>query len=264
MGLDIVLEPDEVEIDTSPVSYFPGGSQKYKGNLTVTNRRLIYQGILSASSAHDGRLEIDRRKIKRVEINHSGLTRLCTVWLKDGSRHAFDYGEKNIDELTAELEGTRSTRARKKPASLARRLIVTTVCVILAVIASDIAGVMVCWYVHFTRESLASRMFDYALWIVLGFFTGFFVHYLAGFYASPDSAGIWTNRAGAATTGRFVCGVMIPVLIALALASLLWDGSSDSSYVPGNHALSIAYFAAIAAGLALAQYILSDSSKVKA
>ncbi len=262
------LQPGEVEIDASQVSYFPPGGDKYRGNLTVTNRRLIYQGTFNAGSTHakgpeasvkwdaQGSLEIDRRDIRSVEINDSGLTRHCILILKDGSRHAFDYGEKKIDKVAAELKRVRPARADGKPASLWRRLLRTAASAVALVIVSDIAGAVVCTVLDLVFPRFTTRALYYTFWFVLGFYTGLFVYDFAGTLASPDSEGVWTDRQDAARIGIFVCAVTIPVLAGLALASLLLSGSGHSIYVPDDPALSITYFIAIATGVAGSQFIL--------
>ena len=275
MSPDNRLQPGEVEIDASQVSYFPPGGDKYRGNLTVTNRRLMYQGTFNASLGHakgpealvkwdgEGRLQIDRRDIRRVEINDRGLTRLCILILKDGSRHAFDYGEKTIDKVVAELQRARPTREDGKPASLGRRLFKIVICAVVLVIVSDIAGAVVCTVVDLVFHWSTTRALFYTIWIVLGLFTGLFIHYFAGGFASPDSEGVWTDRQDAARTGMLVCAVTVLVLAGLALGSRRLRGSSDSMYVPDDPALSIAYFIAIAAGVAFSQLIIPETPKRK-
>lgn len=271
MSPDNRLQPGEVEIDTSQVSYLPPGGDKYRGNLTVTNRRLIYQGTFNASPRHakgpgalvkwdgEGRLQIDRRDIRSVEINDRGLTRLCILILKDGSRHAFDYGEKAIDKVAAELERARPAREDGK----ARRLLKIAICAVVLVIVSDIAGVVVCTVADLVFPWSTTRALFYAIWIVLGLFTGLFIHYFAGALASPDSEGVWTDRQDAARTGMLVCAATVLVLAGLALGSRRLRGSSDSMYVPDDPALSITYFIAIATGLAFSQLIIPKTSKRK-
>jgi hypothetical protein len=269
------LQPGEVEIDASQVSYFPPGGDKCRGNLTVTNRRLLYQGTCDASLKHakgpktfvkwdgEGGLQIDRRDIRRVEINDRGLTRLCVLILKDGSRHAFDYGEKTIDKVAAELQRTRPAGKDGKPASLGRRLLKIAICAVALVIVSDIAGAVVCTVMDLVFPWSTTRALFYAIWIVFGLFTGMFIHYFAGAVASPDSEGVWTDREDAARTGMLVCAVTALVLAGLALGSRRLRGSSDSMYVPDDPALSTAYFIAIAAGVAFSQLIIPKATKRK-
>jgi hypothetical protein len=226
MSPDNRLQPGEVEIDASQVSYFPPGGDKYRGNLIVTNRRLIHQGTFNAGFTHatgpralvkwdgEGRLEIDRRDIRSLEINDHGLTRRCILILKDGSRHAFDYGEKQIDKVAVELERARPVREDGKPASLGRRLLKIAMCAVVLVIVSDIAGVVVCTVMDLVFPGFTTRALYFTIWIVLGLFTGLFIHYFAGALASPDSEGVWTDRQDAARTGASIAATTLSMFIA--------------------------------------------------
>jgi hypothetical protein len=269
------LQPGEEEIDVSPVSYFPPGGDKYKGTLTITNRRLIYEGTFNARLRHvtdlaasvkcdsEGRLEIDRRAIRKLEVNNQGLTRRCVLLLKDRSRHAFDYGEKPIDNVVAELQGAHRKRADAKPGSLGLRLLKIVIYAILLVIVSDIAGAVVCTVLDLVFPLFTSQVLFYTLWIVLGFFTGLFIHGISGAGASPGSDSNWSDRPDAVRTGTLVCAATLPVLVGLAWACWRLDGSGDSMYVPDNPALSITYFIAISIGVGFAQLMIAQPVKSK-
>ena len=255
----MLLKPGEIEIDTSTVAYFPPNGLKYKGKLTVTNRRLVYHGVFDASfeqamaSSHsvkldgEGQLEIDRKRIRGVESNTQGLTKRCTLTLADGSRHAFDYGAANVDQVMASFE-------RPGSLSLLSKLFRIAACTLILLAVSDIVGAILSTVIDVSGS--ARLLPIYLIWTALGMITGFFIHYFAVGLVSPESEA-WTDPAPNITsTGMLVCATAIPILAGLSELSKLLGGSSDSVYVPDNGPLTITYFIAVAAGVAGHQIFL--------
>jgi hypothetical protein len=105
------LLPDEQSIDTWTLLYLPGGSAKYNGKLTITNKRLLYdakydisaKGILSEAMfikwGSEGYLEINKSDITDVKVEKSFLSKKAILTLTDGSKHTFSYGAMNIDKV---------------------------------------------------------------------------------------------------------------------------------------------------------------------
>jgi hypothetical protein len=113
--MKITLQPGETAIDTWSLLYLPPNGGKYNGKLTVTNQRLLYdamfdvsfKGIISEAIfvkwGSEGFLEIDKKDIQGVEVTKKLFSKRCTLTLRDGSHHAFDYGAMNIDKVAAAI-----------------------------------------------------------------------------------------------------------------------------------------------------------------
>ena len=109
------LQPAEQVIDTWIILYSPPGGGKYNGNLTVTNKRLIYdarydvsaKGLLSEALflkwGSEGYLEINKSEIANVAIEKSFFAKKAILTLSDGSKHTFNYGMLNIDKVVAAI-----------------------------------------------------------------------------------------------------------------------------------------------------------------
>ena len=109
--MNITLQPGETKIDTWALFYLPPNGGKYNGKLTITNRRLLYDAMFDASFkgmvskaifvkwGSEGYLEIDKKDIQSVDVTKKLLSKRCTLTLRDGSHHAFDYGVMNIDKV---------------------------------------------------------------------------------------------------------------------------------------------------------------------
>jgi hypothetical protein len=266
----MILEHNEVAVAKSAVSFFPHPGKAHKGTLTLTNRRLIFEGhsdaIRSAATptaavhwTRDSSFEVDRKDLIRVEFGKGGSAQTCTVRLAESSLE-FNFGTANIANIRTAFEAC--CRPPSRPPSTPARLIRVVACTLVLIVLSDIAGAIVATIVDVLGSVLRNfggMLILYAIWFVLGIFTGFFIHSLGGGFASDSDKGDWTDRPGAAKTGFLVCAVALPIVVGLAWLSVLFSGESDSIYVPGNTALSVTYFVAIAIGVAGAQYMVSSS-----
>ena len=115
--MNINLQPGERKIDTWTLFYLPPNGGKYNGKLTVTNQRLLYDAMFDASFkgmvsealfvkwGSEGYLEIDKTAVESLKVVKKLLSKRCTMTLKDGTEHTFDYGAMNIDKLVAAIEG---------------------------------------------------------------------------------------------------------------------------------------------------------------
>ncbi len=105
------LLPDEQIIDTWTLLYLPGGSAKYNGKLTITNKRLLYdakydisaKGILSEAMfvkwGSEGYLEINKSDIRDIKVEKNFLSKKAILTLMDETKHTFSYGAMNIDKV---------------------------------------------------------------------------------------------------------------------------------------------------------------------
>ena len=110
------LQSGETKIDTWTILYIPPSGGKFNGKPAVTNQRLLYDamydasfkgyvaGVVTMRFGSEGYLEIDKKDIQRVDVVKKLLSKRCTLTLRDGSQHAFDYGAMNIDKVVAAIE----------------------------------------------------------------------------------------------------------------------------------------------------------------
>lgn len=101
--MKIELQPGESKIDTWSSLYYPPGGKRYKGKLTVTNRRLLYDAVFDVSArglmsetlfvrwGSTGYLEIDKTEIKQVDVIREIFYNKAVLTLADGSKHVFNY-----------------------------------------------------------------------------------------------------------------------------------------------------------------------------
>ena len=109
--MKIEMQPGENKIDTWTLLYSPPGGGKYNGKLTITNQRLLYdakfdvsaKGLLSeylyVKWGSEGYLEINKADIKDIQVEKSFLAKKAILTLTDGSKHTFNYGALNIDNV---------------------------------------------------------------------------------------------------------------------------------------------------------------------
>ena len=270
----MTLEHNEVAVGASPVSFVPESGPGHSGTFTLTNRRLIYEGHADGMRAavkaddavrwtSDRSFEVDRKDIVRIEFEKDGSEQTCVVLLAESSLE-FDFGTANIAKIQASLEPHQ--RRKAPPLSLPARIFRVIACTLVLIVLSDIAGAIVTTVVDVLGSVLRSfggKAIMYAIWFVLGVFTGFFIHSMGGGFASDSDRGEWTDRPGAAKTGFLVCALALPIVFGLAWLSVIFSGYSDSVYVPGDTALSVTYFVAITIGIAGSQYMVSSPSKPK-
>jgi hypothetical protein len=100
------LQQGEVQINSWSIVYQPLGGRKYKGQLTVTNRRVVFESPFDMDAKHEipeklfirwssmGYLEIDRADIYKAEIRRRFLNSKAMLTLTDGSQHILYPGWK--------------------------------------------------------------------------------------------------------------------------------------------------------------------------
>ena len=105
------LQQGEVQINSWPIVYQPLGGRKYKGQLTVTNRRIVFEGPFDLSVKNEipeklfirwssmGYLEIGKDDIYKVEIRRRFLNSRAMLTLTDGSQHILCPGWKGSEAI---------------------------------------------------------------------------------------------------------------------------------------------------------------------
>lgn len=99
----IGLLPGESRIATWSTFYQPLGGKQYRGKLTVTNRRLLYETEFDLAAektlpqrmfikwGSQGYLEIDKTEISCMKVRRNLWNSKTTLTLTDGSQHVFGH-----------------------------------------------------------------------------------------------------------------------------------------------------------------------------
>ena len=136
-------------------------------------------------------------------------------------------------------------------------------------VVADIIGVVVCTLIDVAPLRHKSSLLPYAIWLVLGIFTGLFAYNAAGAWAStkPEGAAAtadldWSARPGARRIGSRI--VAAAALILTALAALFWKlywsrNVAGEYFVPDSAPHSILFFLAVFGGMLLARTALMPS-----
>jgi hypothetical protein len=135
---------------------------------------------------------------------------------------------------------------------------------LLFLVAADVIGVVVCTLIDVAPLRHKSSLLPYAIWLVLGIFTGMFAYNAAGAWASAppqESAASqdWSARPGARRIGSQIVVAGAPVLLALGLLfwKLYWSQSVTGEYfVPDSAPHSILFFLAVFGGMLFARAAL--------
>lgn len=136
-------------------------------------------------------------------------------------------------------------------------------------VVADVIGVVVCTLIDVAPLRHKSSLLPYAIWLVLGIFTGLFAYNAAGAWASTGAEGVaaaadldWSARPGARRIGSRI--VAAAALILAALAALFWklywsQGVAGEYFVPDSAPHSILFFLAVFGGMLVARTALMPS-----
>ena len=141
---------------------------------------------------------------------------------------------------------------------------------LLCLVVADVIGVAVSTLIDVAPLRHKSSLLPYAIWLVLGIFTGLFAYNAAGAWASTGAEGAaatadpdWSARPGARRIGSRI--VAAGALILAALAVLFWNlywsrGVIGEYFVPDSAPHSILFFLAVFGGMLLARTALMSSA----
>ena len=144
-------------------------------------------------------------------------------------------------------------------ATALKSAVVLLICLALAVVV----GVVACTMFDVTPVRGRSDALPYAIWLVLGIFTGLIAFGTAGAWASPEAED-WTAAPGARRTGRIILAANAVLLAGLTLFfhRLYWSrGVAGEYYVPDSAPHSILFFGAVLAGMIFAGIALIPDGK---
>ena len=136
-------------------------------------------------------------------------------------------------------------------------------------VVADVIGVVVCTLIDVAPLRHKSSVLPYAIWLVLGTFTGMFAYSAAGAWASAKAEGAaatadpdWSARSGARRIGSQI--VAASALILAALAALFWKlywsrNVAGEYFVPDSAPHSILFFLSVFGGMLVARTALMPS-----
>jgi hypothetical protein len=266
--MTITMPPNEMRLGAWSMFYLPPIGRGYRGTLTVTNRRLLYEatfdgsfkGMLDEAAtvkwASESCLEINKDSIQSVKVLLKSTSQKCILTLADGSKHAFE--DPHLDEVVAAIKArwplpsikdhpvrTFAKAAACSLAYLAVFLIIGSVVGVIVDFYSDVMG-----SIPFRRSNSSPAAF-YAIWFVAGVFCGLLNYQSAGEILSPNEVAYlpgqdqnmnWTARGDATSTGILVIVATCVVLLALLIPFLMmssWDELFE------GYSLALTYFATV-------------------
>jgi hypothetical protein len=147
---------------------------------------------------------------------------------------------------------------------IGRTFLKAAVILIVFLVVADVIGVVLCTLIDVAPLRHKSSLLPYAIWLVLGIFTGLIAYNAAGAWASgaasPDLD--WSARPGARRIGSRI--VAASALILAALAALFWKlywsrNVAGEYFVPDSAPHSILFFLAVFVGMLVARIALMPS-----
>ena len=134
---------------------------------------------------------------------------------------------------------------------------------LIALIVADIVGVLFCTLVDVVPLRHGSSGLAYAIWFVLGIFTGLLAFNAAAGWMLGAKGVEWIDRPGAAAAGRKMVWTSAVLLVALGLFFywLYWSrGVAGEYFVPDSAPHTITFFVAVFGGVWIADHALVPAS----
>ena len=136
---------------------------------------------------------------------------------------------------------------------------------LIALAVADVVGVVFCMFVEVVPLRYGSGGLAYAIWFVLGVFTGLLAFNAAAGWMVGKKGLEWTDHPGAAAAGRKIVWTSAALLVALGLFFhwLYWSrGVAGEYFVPDSAPHTITFFLAVFGGVWIADHALApDSNK---
>ena len=131
-------------------------------------------------------------------------------------------------------------------------------------VAADLAGVVACLVFDIAPLRYDSGALPYAIWFVLGVFTGLVALGSAAEAASGEGQEDWGRRPGAARIANIVFAAGAALLLGLGLVfNAIWwsQGVNGEYFVPDSAPHTITFFVSVLAGMLLARHALVEERK---
>ena len=128
-------------------------------------------------------------------------------------------------------------------------------------VAADIGGVLACLILDITPLRYGSGALPYAIWFVLGIFTGLIAFGTAAEAAAGDGNEDWGRRAGAGRIANIVIAAGAVLLLGLGLLfyAIWWSqGARGEYFVPDSAPHTITFFVSVLAGMLIGRHALVE------
>ena len=131
-------------------------------------------------------------------------------------------------------------------------------------IAADIVGVVACLVFDVAPLRYDSGALPYAIWFVLGVFTGLIAFGTAAEIASGEGQVDWGRRPGAKRLANIVLAASIALLLGLGLFfNAIWwsQGVNGEYFVPDSAPHTITFFASILLAMLIGRHTMVEERK---
>ena len=136
-----------------------------------------------------------------------------------------------------------------------RVLAILLICLVVA----DVIGVVICTLLDVAPLRHKSALLPFAIWFVLGVFTGLIAYNASGAWASPKSETDWTNLPGAAAIGNRIVGAsaVIVLILAALFHYLFWArGVAGEYFVPDSAPHTLVFLASTLGAMLVGRFAL--------
>lgn len=133
-------------------------------------------------------------------------------------------------------------------------------------VATDIAGVIVCTLFDIAPLRANSALLPYAIWFVLGIFCGLFAYQGAGAWAFADREGEWSDQPDAFRAGNVIVVTGAALLGALMLffRQIYWTaGVAGEYFVPDSAPHSILFALSVLGAMAGTHFLLLPTPQAR-
>jgi hypothetical protein len=139
-------------------------------------------------------------------------------------------------------------------------LLKIVVAILGCLIVGDVVGVIACVVLDLGSPRHWSAPVPYAIWFVLGVFTGMFAYNAAGAWTASDAKTEWLEQPDAARRGTLIVGIGVAILVALGVFfhAIYWSrGVAGEYFVPDSAPHTIVFFVSVGASMALFRHALA-------
>ena len=135
----------------------------------------------------------------------------------------------------------------------------TAAILLLCLMLADLVGVIVCLVFDVAPLRGSSSALPYAIWFVLGVFSGFIALNGAGGWIAGTGDADWSERPEArrTATSALVCGTILLAALSLLFWRMFWSrGVIGGYYVPDSMSHTLTFFVAVLGAMTLARTLI--------
>ena len=138
--------------------------------------------------------------------------------------------------------------------------ILTAAVLLVCLLIADVIGALACTFFDVMLYTNDSPAAPYAIWFVLGVFSGLFTYLLAGGLWSPGPAAAdWTKLPGAHRIGLGV--IIVSLLTVVGLSAFFYrttwsKGVEGEYYVPDSEPHSLVFLVAVLGAMIMGRFML--------